>query len=100
MRRCLASPLPANCTAEVFDSIVEFAGIGDFIYKPLRTYSSGMTMRLAVAVAVHVDPDILIIDEVLGVSDSAFHNKCLEKIHEFHRLGKRRCSLSRMPPEP
>lgn len=75
-------------TSEVFDSILDFAGIGDFIYQPLRTYSTGMVMRLAFAVAVHVDPDILIVDEVLAVGDSAFTVKCLEKIMEFRHLGK------------
>ena len=71
-----------------FDSIVDFAGVGDFIGEPLRTYSTGMRMRLAFAVAVNVDPDILIVDEVLGVGDQAFFTKCFERIMEFRRAGK------------
>lgn len=71
-----------------FDSIVEFSGIGDFIDEPLRTYSTGMVMRLAFSVAVNVDPDILLIDEVLAVGDAAFQMKCFERIREFRRAGK------------
>jgi ABC-type polysaccharide/polyol phosphate transport system ATPase subunit len=71
-----------------FDSIVEFSGLGDFMDEPLRTYSSGMAMRLAFSVAVNVDPDILIIDEVLGVGDQKFVEKCTERIMEFRRAGK------------
>jgi lipopolysaccharide transport system ATP-binding protein len=73
---------------ERFESMVEFAEIGDFIDEPLRTYSTGMGMRLAFSVAVNVDPDILIIDEVLGVGDEAFFTKCFERIKEFRGAGK------------
>ena len=75
-------------TTEVFDQIIEFSGISDFIGEPLRTYSSGMVMRLAFSVAIHMDPDILIIDEILAVGDAAFQQKCFERIHEFRRSGK------------
>jgi len=71
-----------------FDEIVEFAGIGEFIDEPLRTYSTGMTMRLAFSVAVNVNPDILIIDEVLGVGDESFFAKCLDRVLQFRRDGK------------
>ncbi|MEP6716888.1 MAG: ABC transporter ATP-binding protein [Terriglobia bacterium] len=71
-----------------FDDIVEFAEVGAFIDAPLRTYSTGMLLRLAFAVAVNIDPDILIIDEVLGVGDEGFFQKCLEKIIGFRRAGK------------
>lgn len=72
-------------TTELFDQIVEFSGIGDFIDEPLRTYSSGMVIRLAFAVAIHMDPEVLIIDEVLAVGDQAFQQKCLDKIMELKR---------------
>jgi ABC-type polysaccharide/polyol phosphate transport system ATPase subunit len=68
-----------------FKAIVDFAEIGDFINEPLRTYSSGMMMRLAFSVATSVNPDILIIDEVLGVGDLAFGAKCRERIMQFRR---------------
>ncbi len=75
-------------TTEKFEQIREFADIGDFIYEPLRTYSSGMIMRLAFSVAIHVDPAFLIIDEVLAVGDVAFQAKCYEKIMQFKNSGK------------
>jgi ABC-type polysaccharide/polyol phosphate transport system ATPase subunit len=71
-----------------FDAIVEFSEIGDFIDEPLRTYSTGMVMRLAFSVAVNVDPDILIVDEVLGVGDQNFFGKCLDRVLRFRHEGK------------
>jgi len=75
-------------TQECFASIVEFSEIGDFINEPLRTYSSGMVVRLAFSVAVHVDPDILIIDEVLAVGDQRFQAKSFERICALRSAGK------------
>jgi len=73
---------------ERFEEIVAFAEMEDFIDAPVKTYSSGMYMRLGFAVAIHVDPEVLLIDEVLAVGDEAFTRKCLDKIGEFHRRGK------------
>ena len=71
-----------------FDEIVEFAEMKEFIDAPVKNYSSGMYMRLGFAVAIHVDPEVLLVDEVLAVGDEGFTHKCLDKFAEFKRRGK------------
>ncbi|MCC7417068.1 MAG: ABC transporter ATP-binding protein [Acidobacteria bacterium] len=71
-----------------FDEIVEFAELEDFIDAPVKTYSSGMYMRLGFAVAIHVNPDVLLVDEVLAVGDEGFTHKCLDKFAELKRGNK------------
>lgn len=73
---------------ERLPAILEFSELGSFVDRPVKTYSSGMYMRLAFSVAVNVDPDILVIDEALAVGDGHFQKKCVDKIREFHERGK------------
>jgi ABC-type polysaccharide/polyol phosphate transport system ATPase subunit len=80
--------IPRSRMQERFDAIVAFAGLQEFIDQPVKHYSSGMYVRLGFAVAVEVDPDILLIDEVLAVGDAAFQKKCIDKMREFRRQGK------------
>jgi ABC-type polysaccharide/polyol phosphate transport system ATPase subunit len=68
--------------------VIDFAEIGDFIDSPVKQYSSGMYMRLAFAVATEVDPQILVVDEILGVGDMSFQEKCFERIRNFRKAGK------------
>ena len=74
-------------TAALFPQIERFAEIGDFLYQPVKTYSSGMYVRLAFAIAASVEPDILIIDEALAVGDAVFQHRCLRRLKELHTRG-------------
>jgi lipopolysaccharide transport system ATP-binding protein len=75
-------------TREKFDSIVDFADIGDFIDAPVSTYSSGMRVRLGFSIAIHCEPDILLVDEVLSVGDLSFRNKCMKYMHNLRQKSR------------
>jgi ABC-type polysaccharide/polyol phosphate transport system ATPase subunit len=74
--------------ARRYEEIVEFSGLGDFMEEPVKNYSSGMYVRLGFAVAIHTDPDVLLVDEVLAVGDEAFAHRCVRRIEEFLASGK------------
>ena len=82
-------PFSGSLASEIdrrYPDIAAFAEIGDFINQPVKTYSSGMTVRLAFAVAIHVDPEILLVDEALAVGDIYFRQRCMRKVHELRRV--------------
>jgi lipopolysaccharide transport system ATP-binding protein len=91
------SGLTRRQTAALFDSIIEFSGIGEFIDEPLRTYSSGMVLRLAFSVAIMVDPDILVVDEIFAVGDQTFQAKCQERIRSLRQRGATLVCVSHSP---
>ncbi len=74
--------------AEIYDEIVEFSELGEFLNMPVKYYSSGMYMRLGFSVAVHIQPDVLLIDEILAVGDQSFQEKCIERLHQLRDEGR------------
>ena len=79
--------MPLKKANQIFDQIVAFAGLEKFIDTPLKRYSSGMQVRLGFAIAAHVEPEILLVDEVLAVGDSQFRQKCIQRIEELQKIG-------------
>jgi ABC-2 type transport system ATP-binding protein len=82
-----------------FDDIVDFSGVSEFIDQPVKNYSSGMYVRLGFSVAIHVEPEILLVDEVLAVGDASFQDKCAEKFSDFRREGRTVVVVSHSMPQ-
>lgn len=83
----------------LLQKIIDYSGIGDFIDAPIQTYSTGMKARLGFAVVAHIDPDVLLLDEVLSVGDGQFAHKCEATIRQFQQQGKTLCFVSHSPSQ-
>lgn len=86
--KCLMHGLSSKEVKEIEQDIIDFSELDKFIYQPIKNYSSGMRSRLGFSIAIHTNPDILIVDEALSVGDETFSNKCLERMKKFQEEGK------------